>query len=51
MTIPVINHLAGIGGRDVTEEVIRNMFELTQKAAKGDKVDTINWHNTRGETI
>ncbi|HMB44854.1 MAG TPA: pyruvate ferredoxin oxidoreductase [Candidatus Methanoperedens sp.] len=51
MTIPVINHLAGIGGRDVTREQIMKMFELTQKAGKGEKVNDIYWHNTRGETV
>ncbi len=50
-TLPVINHLAGIGGRDVTKEQIMKMFELTLKAAKGEKVNTINWHNTRGESV
>ncbi|VVB56122.1 Pyruvate synthase subunit PorA [uncultured archaeon] len=51
MTIPVIDHLAGLGGRDVTEEQIMKMFELTRKAAKGEKVNEINWHDTRGETV
>ncbi|NJD54032.1 MAG: pyruvate ferredoxin oxidoreductase [Candidatus Methanoperedens sp.] len=51
MTIPVINHLAGLGGRDVTKEQIMKMFELTRKAAKGEKVNQINWHGTRGETV
>ncbi|WP_096205187.1 pyruvate ferredoxin oxidoreductase [Candidatus Methanoperedens nitratireducens] len=50
-TLPVINHLAGIGGRDVTKEQIIKMFEITLKAAKGEKVNMINWHNTRGETV
>ncbi len=50
-TLPIINHLAGIGGRDVTKEQIIKMFEITLKAAKGEKVNTINWHNTRGETV
>ncbi len=50
-TLPVINHLAGIGGRDVTKEQIMKMFEITLKAAKGEKVNTINWHNTRGESV
>ncbi|MBU4373533.1 MAG: pyruvate ferredoxin oxidoreductase [Euryarchaeota archaeon] len=49
-TIPVVNHLAGLGGRDVTEAQIRSMFEITLKAARGEKVKAINWHNTRGET-
>lgn len=50
-TLPIINHLAGIGGRDVTKEQIMKMFEITLKSAKGEKVNTINWHNTRGETV
>jgi len=51
MTIPVINHLAGLGGRDVTKEQISKMFDLTSRAAKGEKVKEVNWHNTRGETV
>ena len=51
LSIPIINHLAGLGGRDVTEMQIRKMFELTLQAAKGEKVKTVNWHNTRGETV
>ena len=51
LTIPVINHLAGLGGRDVTKEQISKMFELTSRAAKGEKVKEVNWHNTRGETV
>jgi pyruvate ferredoxin oxidoreductase alpha subunit len=51
MTIPVINHLAGLGGRDVTKEQIFKMFELTSRAAKGETVKEVNWHNTRGETV
>ncbi len=51
LSIPIINHLAGLGGRDVTEMQIIKMFELTLSAAKGEKVKTVNWHNTRGETV
>jgi pyruvate ferredoxin oxidoreductase alpha subunit len=51
MTLPVINHLAGLGGRDVTKEQIIKMFEITQKAAKGEKVKDVNWHGTRGEAV
>jgi pyruvate/2-oxoacid:ferredoxin oxidoreductase alpha subunit len=50
-TIPVINHLAGIGGRDVTEDVIKTMLNITLKAAKGERVKQVYWHNTRGETV
>ena len=51
MNIPVIDHLAGLGGRDVTKEQIMKMFELMRKAAKGVKVNEVNWHNTRGEIV
>ena len=51
LTIPVINHLAGLGGRDVTKEQIYRMFELTSHAGKGENVKEVNWHNTRGETV
>ncbi|MDD5615203.1 MAG: transketolase C-terminal domain-containing protein [Candidatus Methanoperedens sp.] len=51
LSIPIINHLAGLGGRDVTEMQIRKMFELTLRAANGEKVKSVNWHNTRGETV
>jgi len=51
ITLPVINHLAGLGGRDVTKEQIIKMFEIMLKAAKGEKVKEIYWHNTRGETV
>jgi len=51
MTVPVINHLVGIGGRDVTENLITKMFELTLKAANGEKVKPVIWHETRGESL
>jgi len=51
LSIPIINHLSGLGGRDVTEMQIKKMFELTLNAAKGEKVKSVNWHNTRGETV
>ncbi|VVB91298.1 Pyruvate synthase subunit PorA [uncultured archaeon] len=50
-SLPIINHLAGIGGRDVTKEQIMKMFDVTIKAAKGEKMNLINWHNTRGESV
>lgn len=49
--VPVINHLAGIGGRDVTAMQIRTMFDITLRAAEGEKVKSVNWHNTRGESV
>ena len=51
MTMPVINHLVGIGGRDVTENLITTIFELMLKAANGEKVKSVIWHETRGEAL
>lgn len=51
LNIPVINHLAGLGGRDVTEDQIKKMFQITERAANGEKVNDVNWHNTRGEHL
>jgi len=49
--VPVIIICAGLGGRDVTKEQISRCSSLTSKAAKGEKVKEVNWHNTRGETV
>lgn len=46
--IPIINHLAGIGGRDVDVRQIRRMFDITLKAARGERVSPVYWHDTRG---
>ncbi len=48
-TIPVINVLAGLGGRDVTEPDIRLMFDKVLEAAeKGEAENEIVWIGTRG---
>lgn len=48
-TIPIMNFLAGLGGRDVTKQDIRKMFETILKAAKeGRAKDNIIWIGTRG---
>ena len=47
--IPVINFLAGLGGRDVTVNEIRIMFNRLLEAAKTKKVEKdIQWIGTRG---
>ncbi len=48
-TIPVINVLAGLGGRDVTAPDIRLMFDKVLKAAEDGKAENeIVWIGTRG---
>ena len=48
-TIPILNFLAGLGGRDVTKQDIRKMFDKTIKAANEGKAEKeIMWIGTRG---
>jgi pyruvate/2-oxoacid:ferredoxin oxidoreductase alpha subunit len=47
--IPIVNFLAGLGGRDVVKSDVRKMFEKTLKAAREGKVDKeVVWIGTRG---
>jgi len=47
--LPVVNFLAGLGGRDVVKSDVRKMFEKTLKAAEDGKVEKeIVWIGTRG---
>ncbi len=47
--LPVMNFLAGLGGRDVVKADVRKMFEKTLKAAKEGKVEKeVVWIGTRG---
>jgi len=47
--IPVVNFLAGLGGRDVVKADVRKMFEKTLKAAEEGKAEKeIVWIGTRG---
>lgn len=46
--IPVIDFYVSLGGRDITKENIKEVFEITLKATK-EKVKEVNWIATRGE--
>ncbi|MEW5937937.1 MAG: transketolase C-terminal domain-containing protein, partial [Candidatus Thermoplasmatota archaeon] len=51
-SIPVLNFLAGLGGRDVTAMDIRIMFDKTLEAAKAGKArKEIVWIGTRGVDV
>jgi len=48
-TIPVMNFLAGLGGRDVMSEDVELMFDMLLKAAKEGRAEKdIVWIGTRG---
>jgi pyruvate ferredoxin oxidoreductase alpha subunit len=45
--IPVTDHIAGIGGRDITPEMVREMYELVERRARGEAVKDCSWHGLR----
>jgi pyruvate/2-oxoacid:ferredoxin oxidoreductase alpha subunit len=47
--VPVTDHVAGIGGRDITVEVVREMYDIVERSARGEKVRECTWHALRGE--
>lgn len=47
-SIPIINFLAGLGGRDVMKKDVEKMFELLFKAKEGKTGKEIVWIGTRG---
>ncbi|HRU11324.1 MAG TPA: hypothetical protein P5189_02075, partial [Methanomassiliicoccales archaeon] len=47
--VPVTDHIAGIGGRDLKVSTFREMFALVERAAKGERVRPVTWHGLRGE--
>ncbi len=48
-SLPVINYLAGLGGRDVMANDVRLMFDRTLEAAKEGKTKKdVVWIGTRG---
>lgn len=47
-TLPLTDHLAGIGGRDITVEMVRDMYDIVERSAGGE-VRECTWHGLRGE--
>ena len=47
--IPVTDHMAGIGGRDITVETVREMFDIVERRGNGEEVKDCTWHALRGE--
>ena len=46
--VPIVGFIAGLGGREITIPVTREMFEVTQKAAeKGEAGQEIHWVGVR----
>lgn len=47
--VPITDHVAGIGGRDITVDVVREMYDIVERNASGEKVRECTWHGLRGE--
>ena len=48
-SLPVVNFLAGLGGRDVSEADVRLMYDRLLEAAKDGKAKRdVVWIGTRG---
>ncbi len=47
--IMVTDHIAGIGGRDITVETVRDMYDIVERSARGEQVRDCTWHTLRGE--
>ncbi len=48
-SVPITDHVAGIGGRDITVDVVREMYDIVERNASGEKVRECTWHGLRGE--
>lgn len=48
---PITNHIAGLGGRDITFEEVKGMFDVVEKSARGESIKECNWHGLRGVTL
>lgn len=52
LSIPVIDFVAGLGGRDVTDDDVKQMYEvLLETAKRGEAKRKIEWVNTRGVSV
>jgi pyruvate ferredoxin oxidoreductase alpha subunit len=47
--IPLTNHIAGLGGRDLTMEDMRSIFSIIGRSADGSLERDVFWHGLRGE--
>ncbi len=48
VTYPITNHIAGLGGRDITFEQVMHMFDIVRKSAEGEGTRECTWHGLRG---
>jgi len=47
----IIDFIVGLGGRDITFKTLSEVVEIAEKAAKGEKVDEVNWIDVNKEAV
>ncbi len=43
----MVNFIGGLGGRELTPEMMDGMADLTKRAAHGEEVPTVSWIGVR----
>jgi pyruvate ferredoxin oxidoreductase alpha subunit len=49
LSLPITDHVGGLGGRDLTLGHMREIFANIERSAKGERVRTCSWYGLRGE--
>lgn len=49
MDLPLTDHVAGLGGRDLTLQDMRDIYSVIERTANGEKVRPCHWYGLRGE--
>ncbi|AGB04938.1 2-oxoacid:ferredoxin oxidoreductase, alpha subunit [Aciduliprofundum sp. MAR08-339] len=47
----IVDFIVGLGGRDITFKTLNEVYEIAEKAAKGEKVDEVNWIDVNKEAV
>jgi len=47
--LPLTDHIAGLGGRDLTLEDMRAIYSIIERSAEGRPERDVYWHGLRGE--
>lgn len=46
--VPLTDHLAGLGGRDIQVEDVLEMYDIVERHGRGEAVRDCTWHGLRG---
>jgi pyruvate/2-oxoacid:ferredoxin oxidoreductase alpha subunit len=47
--MPITDHIAGLGGRDLTPEVLVKVFQVVEESMHTTPVREVYWHDLRGD--